>query len=90
MHAETHSATDDLRLFLELFQFCQKIVAVFAVDFDGKGFREIEAENSENGFGVDDVSVAAEIDIVGIFLNDGYESFYLTCHLKRNLNRFHK
>ena len=55
------------------------------MDLDGKGFRKVEAEDPENGFRVHDVSVAAEIDLIGILLHDGYECFYLACHLKRNL-----
>ena len=66
---------------LELFKFFDEIVAIIRMDLDVYRAGKIKTENSEYGFSVNDVSVAAKVDFVRIFLYDRDESFYLTCHL---------
>ena len=53
--------------FLELFE---QIVAIIAVDLDGKGFRRIETEETQNGLCVYDIITALDDDFIIVALGD--------------------
>ena len=80
----------DARSSGELLEGVDQVVAAVRMDLDGHGLGEVEAENAEDGFSVDDVFSAPEIDLVGVLLDDADKVFDVLRHLQGNFDGFHE
>ena len=88
--AEIAKISVDARSSGELLEGVDQVVAAVRMDLDGHGFGEVEAENAEDGFCVDDVFFAPEIDLVGVLLDDADKVFDVLRHLQGNFDGFHE
>ena len=81
---KTQFSADDegLELFHEIF-------AVIGVNLQGDWLGEVEAEDAEDGFSVDDVPANTQVDVVGIAVGDVDEGLYVFRETEFDIDCFH-
>ena len=79
----------DRNLLCELGKLGDDVLAVVVVDLDGERLREVEAEDAEDGLGIDDVLAALQQDLAVAVLRDGDKILHALRHFERDCHGLH-
>lgn len=66
-----------------------EILAIVGVDLQRDGLGEIQGEDAEDGFAIDDVTADAQVDVVGMTVYNVDEGLYVFCQAELDVDCFH-
>ena len=69
--------------------FIHEIFAVIGVDLQRDGLREVQREDADDGFAVYHVAADAQVDVLGVTVDDIDEGLDVFCQAELDVDCFH-